>query len=88
MQHQRLKPIAELFRFEILLDLPVQHQRHPTGLFRDHEGDGIGFFAQPDGRAVTRAQVLGDAGVDGERQKTGGSSDPILLDDDRAVVQG
>ena len=81
------QPPAQPLRRQVALDAAFEHDRDPPGLLGHHEGDGVVFFSQADGRAMPRAKVLAQPRIHRERQKAGRRRHAILLDDHGAVVQ-
>src|SRR5688572_10049613 len=80
-------PLQVLAR-EIDLEVPVRADRDAPRLLRDHDHDRVGLLAHAQRGAVARAHRLRELVVVRQREEAGGRGDPLVLDDDRAVVQG
>ena len=58
-----------------------------TRFFADDDDDGIGQFADADGRPVARPQFRRQGPVRRQRQQTAGSHDAVLAYDDGPVME-
>jgi len=65
----------------------VHGDRHAAGLFGDDEGDRVAFLADPERRAVPRAQLPSRVRRARQREEAAGRPGPVTLDDDGAVVE-
>ena len=83
-----MEPHGELRLVEIPFELSADCEGDLAALLRDHEGERVGLLADPERRAVTRAVLLGELGIGGQREKAGRRRDALSLNDDRAIVQG
>ena len=81
------QPDPQPIRRQAAVDPALERKRDLAGLFGHDDGNGVGFLGQADRGAMTRAQLATELGIDGERQKAGCRGDPVLLDDDGAIVQ-
>lgn len=82
-----MEVIAQSFRGEASDEMFFFGDGDGASFFGDDDDDGVGRFAQTDGGAVARAELLVDVVVSGEGEEAAGGIDALMTDDDGAIVR-
>src|SRR5439155_10802797 len=69
------------------IDTAAEEERNGARLLRHDARHGVVLLGETERGAVSRAEILAEARVDGERQEAGRGSNSIGLDDHGAVVE-
>ena len=78
---------AETDLGEVAHDPGPFHEADLPVLLRHDDHDGVGLLGDPEGRPVTRPEPLGVDRRLGQRQERAGRHDPLVADDDGAVME-
>ena len=87
LENERLQADAQRVGVESTLDLTVDDDRDEAGFLRDDNRHRVVLFGEPDGRAMTGAELLAQLRIDRQRQEARRRRNAIGLHDHGAVVQ-
>jgi hypothetical protein len=83
-----VRSFSERLAGQVAGELALDRDRDPAGLLADDERDGVGLLGDADRRPVAGAHRLRERRVVREGQEAARGGDAVVLDDDRAVVEG
>jgi hypothetical protein len=78
----------EALGIEVALDLTAMADGNNACFLGDDEGDGIGFFTEAEGGAVTEAEVAVEVLPLGDGEDASGGEDAVVAKDEAAIVKG
>src|SRR5437763_11849297 len=87
LEQQFADAFAEGFGGKAALDSAAMTNRYPAGLFRDDDGDCVGFFGNAQPRAVAQAETAIEGFALTHRENAGSRGDPSVAHDHATVMQ-
>src|SRR5207248_5922309 len=87
LQQNFADSFPERFRGEITLDSAAMTNRNSAGLFRDHDGNGIGFLGQPQTGAMPQTETAIERFALADRENARCRCNPAIPDNYTTVVQ-
>jgi hypothetical protein len=87
MKQKLAEPASEFVDAQIAFEDAIVANGNLASFLRNHYGDRVGFFRQPEGCPVTQPKVTVQVLALGERENAGCRNHSVVVDDQSAVVQ-